>query len=125
MSQSSAEHRATSPTSVRCAVVTVSDTRTPETDTGGRTVAELLVAAGHAVVAREIIPDDPPRMRALLEEFVVREEIDAVLLTGGTGISSRDQTFETVNALLTRPLQSRAAKPCRTAIAQPGSVLSM
>ncbi|MBL9090695.1 MAG: molybdenum cofactor biosynthesis protein MoaB [Planctomycetaceae bacterium] len=104
MSQSSAEHRATSPTSVRCAVVTVSDTRTPETDTGGRTVAELLVAAGHAVVAREIIPDDPPRMRALLEEFVVREEIDAVLLTGGTGISSRDQTFETVSSLLTKSL---------------------
>jgi molybdenum cofactor biosynthesis protein B len=104
MSTSSAEHRATSPAKVRCAVVTVSDTRTPETDTGGRTVVELLEAAGHAAAAREIVPDDPARMRPLLEEFARREDIDAVLLTGGTGLSSRDQTFETVTSLITKPL---------------------
>lgn len=104
MSTSSAEHRATSPAKVRCAVVTVSDTRTLETDTGGRTVVELLEAAGHEAAAREIVPDDPARMRPLLEEFARREDIDAVLLTGGTGLSSRDQTFETVTSLITKPL---------------------
>ncbi len=104
MSQSTAEHRASSPQSIACAVVTVSDTRTPETDTGGRAVVEHLERAGHAVVARALIPDDPERMTALLSEYLARAEIDAVLLTGGTGISSRDQTFETVSSLLTKPL---------------------
>ena len=59
MSQSAAEHRATSPTALRCAVVTVSDTRTLETDTGGQTVVDLLAGAGHEVAAREIVRDDP------------------------------------------------------------------
>ncbi|MGC3972322.1 MAG: MogA/MoaB family molybdenum cofactor biosynthesis protein [Pirellulales bacterium] len=104
MSTSSAEHRATSPQKVRCAVVTVSDTRTLENDTGGRTVIDLLTAAGYDVTAREIIPDEPARMRPLLEEFVRRDDVDAVLLTGGTGLSSRDQTYETVTSLLTKPL---------------------
>lgn len=104
MSQSAAEHRSQSPQRLGCAVVTVSDSRTLETDTGGQGVVDCLLAAGHAVLAREIIPDEPNRMRPLLVEFVGRDEIDAVLLTGGTGISSRDQTFETVSQLLTKPL---------------------
>jgi molybdopterin adenylyltransferase len=104
MSQSTTEHRAQSPQSLTCAVVTVSDTRTPETDTGGRLVAELLAAAGHTVAAREIVPDDPTWMRPLVAGFVDRADIDAVLLTGGTGIAGRDQTFETISALITKPL---------------------
>jgi molybdopterin adenylyltransferase len=104
MSQVSAQHRATAPQRVTCAVVTVSDTRTPETDTGGQAVCELLTAAGHEVAAREIIPDEPAPMRELLARFRDDERIDAVLLTGGTGLSSRDQTFETVTSLLTKPL---------------------
>lgn len=104
MSTSSAQHRAASPQRVRCAVVTVSDTRTPETDTGGRTVVDLLTAAGHEITAREIIPDDPARMRPLLIGYVGRDDVDVILLTGGTGLSSRDQTFETVSALITKPL---------------------
>lgn len=85
-------------------MVTVSDTRTPETDTGGRTVVDLLTAAGHEIAAREIIPDDPERMRPLLVGYVARDDVDAILLTGGTGLSSRDQTMETVGALITKPL---------------------
>jgi molybdenum cofactor biosynthesis protein B len=104
MSQSTSEHRATSPQAVRCAVVTVSDTRTIETDTGGQTVIDLLTTAGHQVAARAIIPDEPERMRTLIRDYVVRDDVDAVLLTGGTGISRRDQTFETVSAMLTKPL---------------------
>jgi len=104
MSQATAEHRRDSPHSVRCAVITVSDTRNMATDSGGATIVELLSQAGHQVVVREIIPDEPAPMRLLLEAFSQRDDVDAVLLTGGTGLSSRDQTFETVSQLLTRQL---------------------
>lgn len=99
-----AEHRASSPQEVACAVITVSDTRTLETDTGGQLLCELLAAAGFRVAAREIIADDPVMMRALVERFRDDPQIAAVLLTGGTGLSSRDQTFETLSGLFTRPL---------------------
>jgi molybdopterin adenylyltransferase len=98
------EHQAQGPPSVRCAVITVSDTRTLETDTGGQTVIVALAAAGHVVVVREIIPDEPARMRPLLESLRGRDDVDAILMTGGTGVTSRDQTYETVTALLDKPL---------------------
>jgi molybdenum cofactor biosynthesis protein B len=85
-------------------VITVSDTRTVENDTGGKGVVDRLLAVGHIVVAREIIPDEPARMRPLLEQLAGQADLDAILITGGTGITSRDQTFETVNSLLTKPL---------------------
>jgi molybdenum cofactor biosynthesis protein B len=98
------EHRARSPKSVACAVITVSDTRTEATDTGGRTIIDLLTAHGHRVVERQIIRDDPGPMRALLAALRDRADIDAVLMTGGTGLGSRDQTFETVSGLLDKTL---------------------
>ncbi|HAA69108.1 MAG: molybdenum cofactor biosynthesis protein [Planctomycetaceae bacterium] len=98
------QHKADAPDSVRCAVITLSDTRTLETDTGGQTVVDRLSAAGHEVVYRDIIPDEPEQLRCLLEQFRDQSDIDCVLLTGGTGISARDQTFETVSELLTRSL---------------------
>jgi molybdenum cofactor biosynthesis protein B len=104
MSQVVGEHRQSSPQDVACAVVTVSDTRTLDTDTGGQLLCRLLVEAGFRVAAREIIPDEPVRMRALVERFRDDEAIDAVLLTGGTGLSCRDQTFETISSLLSKPL---------------------
>ncbi len=104
MSQVTREHQASSPADVACAVITVSDTRTPETDTGGQLLCDLLSAAGFRVVARDIVPDESARMRALLERFRDDAEVAAVLLTGGTGVSSRDQTFETVSSLLTKSL---------------------
>jgi molybdenum cofactor biosynthesis protein B len=104
MATSVEQHRSEAPPSVRCAVVTVSDTRTEATDVGGQLIVERLVEAGHAVVARQIIPDEPPRMRLLLEALQQREDVDAILMTGGTGIARRDQTFETVSELLTKPL---------------------
>lgn len=98
------QHEATAPQQLRCAVITVSDTRTLETDSGGQTVINYLQQAGHAVAVREIIPDEPVRMRPLLQLLAGRDEVDAILLTGGTGISSRDQTFETVTELIQKPL---------------------
>jgi molybdenum cofactor biosynthesis protein B len=85
-------------------VVTVSDTRTPENDTGGDAVARHLEQAGHQVLLRTIIPDEPATMRSLLEQLSKRDDIAAVLMTGGTGISRRDQTYETVSQMLTREL---------------------
>ncbi len=104
MSTTPDEHKADAPVQLRCAVITVSDTRTPETDTGGAEVVRLLTESGHVVVQREIIPDEPARMRPLLESFRDNDQIDVVLMTGGTGISTRDQTYETVTALITKPL---------------------
>jgi molybdenum cofactor biosynthesis protein B len=86
------------------AVVTVSDTRTAETDTSGARIVEFLEAVDHRIIGRDIIPDEPDRMRQLLIHYGQRPDVDAVLMTGGTGISSRDQTYETVSSLLTKPL---------------------
>jgi molybdopterin adenylyltransferase len=104
MAATHVEHESQGPASVRCAVITVSDTRTLETDTGGRAVIDRLTAAGHSIAAREIIPDEPDRMRTLLVSLRDRSDIDAILMTGGTGITNRDQTYETVSELLDKPL---------------------
>lgn len=104
MSQAAEEHRAAAPRALDVAVLTVSDTRTFETDTSGALIVSLLEAAGHRVLDRSIVPDEPDRMLPLLEAWRDRAEIAAVLVTGGTGISPRDRTFETVSTLLTRPL---------------------
>ena len=104
MSSPTNEHKADAPSILRCAVVTVSDTRTLETDSGGQRVVDLLSEAGHAVVCREIIPDEPETMTRLLQSCRDNDEIDAVLMTGGTGVTSRDQTYETVTQLITRSL---------------------
>ena len=86
MGQTVDTHHRMAPRSVRCAVLTVSDTRTLATDTGGRLVVELLTAAGHMVVAREIIPDEPAVMRAILNKFhpfkQVRNRLISLRLTG-------------------------------------------
>ncbi len=98
------EHREQAPTSLKIAVLTVSDTRTIETDTSGALIVERSTAAGHRVIAREIVADEPDRMRPLLLGFAALAELQAILVTGGTGLSPRDQTFETVSALLTKHL---------------------
>ncbi len=98
------QHRAEGPQSFRIAVLTISDTRTEATDTSGALIVALAEGAGHSVVDRAIIPDEPDRIHPILESYRDRSDLHAVLLTGGTGISPRDRTSETVSALLTRPL---------------------
>jgi len=104
MSQAVTEHRSHAPASLNLAVLTVSDTRTPETDTSGVLIVELAQGAGHRVVARAIVPDEPDRMRPLLLGYATTPDLHAILVTGGTGVSARDQTFETVSGLLSKPL---------------------
>jgi molybdenum cofactor biosynthesis protein B len=101
---SSAEHRATSPASVRCYVITVSDTRTADTDTGGRAVAELLTAGGHVVVGRRIVKDEPAEVAALVALNADSDHVDVIITTGGTGITRRDSTFEAIDGLLEKRL---------------------
>src|SRR2546423_10625714 len=104
MSQSTTQHRCESPKTVRCAVVTISDTRTLENDRGGALIVEMLSAAGHQVSARHIVRDDPRDIEPLVRKLADPDATDAVLMTGGTGIAARDRTFETVSSLLEKPM---------------------
>jgi molybdenum cofactor biosynthesis protein B len=98
------EHRATSPETVGCFVLTISDTKTPETDTGGMAIRELLGAAGHPVIGSAIVRDEPADVQRIVREACANPAVRAVILTGGTGITSRDSTFEAVEALLDKRL---------------------
>jgi molybdopterin adenylyltransferase len=101
---SQAEHKAAAPQCVRCFVLTVSDTRTEATDASGRAIAELLTAAGHALAGRAIVRDDPDLVRSTIERHLADPGVQVIISTGGTGISSRDSTFEVVNALMQKRL---------------------
>lgn len=104
MSESVQQHRESAPETVRVAVLTVSDTRTPETDTGGDVAEELLRGAGHEVVVREIVRDEAAGIRTTLVELLARTDVDAVVTTGGTGISARDTTYEVVDRMIEKKL---------------------
>jgi molybdenum cofactor biosynthesis protein B len=103
-SMSEAEHKARAPRSVRCFVVTVSDTRTEATDSSGRAIADLLTAAGHVVAGRTILKDDADLVRGTLERQLATADVQAIIITGGTGITSRDSTYEAVTGLLQKRL---------------------
>jgi len=98
------EHRAAAPARVRCAVITVSDTRTEATDASGKAIANLLAGAGHLVSARQIVPNDAVRIREAVAAAVAAPDVDVVITTGGTGITRRDTTFEVVTALFDKPI---------------------
>ncbi|HIE51990.1 MAG TPA: MogA/MoaB family molybdenum cofactor biosynthesis protein [Armatimonadetes bacterium] len=104
MSQSHLEHRARARRSVACAVITVSDTRTEETDHSGQLMKEGLTAAGHTIVHYQIVPDEPEQIRAVVEQLVGEGKCEALLFNGGTGISRRDTTFEVLDGLLEKRL---------------------
>src|SRR5262249_53538774 len=98
------EHKATAPKSVGCFVLTVSDTKTAETDTSGAVIRQLLTAAGHRVVDSRIARDEPLDVTRIVRDACTRDDVQAVVLTGGTGITSRDSTYEAVDALLDKRL---------------------
>ncbi len=86
------------------AVLTVSDTRTRETDTSGGLLAERLTAAGHRLAGRALVPDEVEAIRAQVQAWVDDPEVDVVLTTGGTGFSPRDVTPEAVRPLFRREM---------------------
>ncbi|HEX4794654.1 MAG TPA: MogA/MoaB family molybdenum cofactor biosynthesis protein [Humisphaera sp.] len=90
--------------SARCAVITLSDTRTEADDRSGRQIRELLTEAGQVVVAYRIIPDDPQQLASLCDQFLHDDGIDTILTNGGTGISRRDRTIEAIEKLIDQPL---------------------
>ncbi|HWB15855.1 MAG TPA: molybdenum cofactor biosynthesis protein B [Vicinamibacterales bacterium] len=97
-------HRASPATAVRTAVVTVSDTRTTETDTSGRAIADALLAVGHDVAARDLVPDDAVAIAAVVERHARSGDVRVVIVTGGTGLSPRDVTVDALAPLFDKPL---------------------
>jgi molybdenum cofactor biosynthesis protein B len=97
------QHKARGPKSVRAWVVTCSDTRTAENDEGGNAIQSMLAAKGHAVAGSAIVKDEPERIAEQLERARAGGA-QVVLFTGGTGISSRDRTFDAVSAAIVKPL---------------------
>jgi molybdenum cofactor biosynthesis protein B len=94
---------------VRIAVLTVSDTRTAETDSSGAYLAEAIESAGHILAARAIVADDEARIRAAVQTWIDDPEIDVVLTTGGTGLTGRDVTPEAVAPLFDKVIEGFAA----------------
>lgn len=99
---STEQHRKTAPASVRVFVLTISDTRTEADDTSGDAIVELLSAAGHELTGRAVVKDDPGAVRAMVREAARISQV--VITTGGTGITSRDSTYEAITGLLDKTL---------------------
>jgi molybdopterin adenylyltransferase len=104
VSQSVQEHRESAPASVGCVIVTVSDTRTAETDRSGQIMRERLEAAGHWIVGYEIVKDEPEQINRVLDQYTGMNGCDAVLFNGGTGIARRDTTFDVIAGRLEKTL---------------------
>lgn len=98
------EHKSYAPASVRCFVLTVSDTRTEATDTGGQAIRELLESAGHLVNGHTIVRDDPEAVAGTVTRALSDKQTQVIVTTGGTGITSRDGTFEAIDRLLEKRL---------------------
>ncbi len=98
------EHKGKAHRTVRCAIITVSDTRTEETDTSGRRIKELLAAHDHPVVAYQILKDEPEQITAAVQVLLEQSDVDAIITSGGTGIAPRDTTFEAIQGLLEKEI---------------------
>ncbi len=91
-------------TVLRCAVLTVSDSRTAETDESGRYLRDALTGAGHTVLDHGLLPNDEDRVRSQVQAWMRRDDLDLIVLTGGTGLGSRDRTIEVVRPLLEKEM---------------------
>lgn len=97
-------HPDSSQTSVNCAVITVSDTRSPETDKSGQLIKQLLLDAGHCIKFYTVVKDEPDRIRDELRSLCQQPNLDAVIFNGGTGIAPRDTTYDAIEGLLEKTL---------------------
>lgn len=93
-------HPDSQPRILCCAVVTVSDTRSPETDRSGQLIQQLLQQAGHQITAYAVIRDEPEQIQAHLQALCQRDDVEVVIFNGGTGIAPRDTTYDAIERLL-------------------------
>jgi len=98
------EHKSAAPASVGCAIITCSDTRTPETDISGQLIHRLLKDHGHSVSAYHVVKDDPYQIQLQIALDLINPGVQAIILTGGTGVARRDSTFESVDEMLEKRL---------------------
>jgi molybdenum cofactor biosynthesis protein B len=98
------EHKEKATKSVRCFVITVSDTRDESTDTSGQTIKKFLADNGHQTNGYQIVKDEPAEIESLLNQAFSRSDVDAVIVNGGTGIAPRDGTYEVVSRFLEKKL---------------------
>jgi len=98
------EHKALSPAVANCYILTISDTRTEATDASGRAIFDLLFAGGHQVTGRKIVHDEPEEVRAAIIDQLNKPGVQVIITTGGTGITTRDTTYETIASLLDKRL---------------------
>ena len=99
------DHRAYSPASLAFAVLTASDSRDEASDLSGSLIVELVQAAGHRVIERQVLQDEIETIRSVTEALVESSEIDVIVLTGGTGLSPRDISVEAISPLLKRKIE--------------------
>jgi molybdenum cofactor biosynthesis protein B len=123
------EHRQHAPASLRCGILTVSDTRGEAGDETGRRIRARLEKAGHRVAEYRVVPDEPWAIAWTLQEWCLRDELDAILINGGTGIARRDRTADTVDSMLEARLpgfgerfRSRSESQVGTAAIMSGAV---
>jgi molybdenum cofactor biosynthesis protein B len=100
---STEQHRQTSPASVRCFVITISDTRTEANDTSGDIIVGLLVTSGHVLVGRTLVQDDPQAVKGAIASGRAHSA-QVIITTGGTGITSRDSTYEAIASMFDKTL---------------------
>ncbi|WP_299491727.1 molybdenum cofactor biosynthesis protein B [Acaryochloris sp. IP29b_bin.137] len=90
---------------INIAVMTVSDTRTEETDTSGKLLCDRIQETGHTLAEKVIVPDDIYQIRAVVSRWIVDESVQAIITTGGTGVTGRDGTPEAIKPLLDKEIQ--------------------
>jgi molybdopterin adenylyltransferase len=98
------QHKLEAPVAIGCFVLTVSDTRTLETDTSGKAICDLLKVANQIVTGHAVVRDEPADVAAQVRKGVADPATDVIITTGGTGLTSRDGTFEAVDALFQKRL---------------------
>src|SRR3970040_3040971 len=94
------EHKEKGKKSIRCFVITVSDTRDEGTDTSGQTIKKFLAEEGHQAMGYQIVKDEPVQIETLLNQALSQNDVDAVIVNGGTGIAPRDGTYEVVSRFI-------------------------
>ncbi|UFJ39197.1 molybdenum cofactor biosynthesis protein MoaB [Brevibacillus humidisoli] len=101
---STEEHKAEAPKRIGCMIITVSDTRTTETDKSGQVMKQYLEDAGHQIVLYRIVKDERTEIVDAINTGACHQDVDVILLNGGTGIAARDTTYEAVSELLEKEM---------------------